>query len=201
MKRYVLKNSRIFTLTALFTFVLLLASCVSSTSSEKEALPTETSSTPAAKEAVKTTASGAQPAPADGLNAPSFRGLPAEARDYLKTLAKAFREKDKAFLVSQGEMQYENELRLTLEEECYLALLYRIGPYSEVSHWGSPARGSDLPRLDSSKVRGIEYTAWEEQGPMLEIKGRLYMQNSSSIPCRLVLIWRLPEPKILGERP
>ena len=132
-----------------------------------------------------------------GLDTPRFRDLPPEAKEYLEILAKAFREKDKAFLISQGEAQYEKDLRFTLDEEIYLALLYRIGPYSEDLPWESSAP----PRLDVSKVRGIEYTGWEEKGPMLEIKGRLYVQKNDSLPCGIVLVWRLPEPKILGERP
>ena len=171
--------------TALLVFFCLLVSCAAG---GKVTVP----------EAAQTSASKERSSVGE-LNTPRFRELPPEARDYLETLAKAFREKDRAFLVSQGEAQYEKELRFTLDEEIYLALLYRIGPYSKDTHWQSA--GASPPRLDTSKVRSIEYTEWEERGPMLEIKGRLYVQNSPPIPCTLILVWRLPEPKILGERP
>ena len=133
----------------------------------------------------------------NGLDSPSFRNLPPEAYEYLEALAEAFLNKDREFLISQGESQYEEELRFLLDEDAYLALLYRCGSHSEDSEWGSPA----LPLMNINVIRAIEYTEWEENGPMLDIKGRLHLEKSDTLPCRIVLVWRLPEPRILGERP
>ena len=135
--------------------------------------------------------------PGNGLDTAAFRKLPTEARDYLGVLAGAFLKKDKDFLVSQGETQYEKELRFRLDEKVYLALLYRTGPYSEDMLW----KEITPPLLDVKTVRGIEYTSWEEKGPMIEIKGRIYPEKGEPVPCNIVLIWRLEEPKILGEYP
>jgi len=158
-----------------------------------EALPPEEGETPP---------EGAALPAGDGLDSGSFRDLPPEAREYLKILAGAFRNRDREFLISQGESQYEKELRFRLDEESYLASLYRAGPYSEDSEWMLPrAFGPASPRLDLSAVRAIEYTDWEERGPMLEIRGRLYLQDGGPLPFEIVLVWRLPEPKILGWRP
>jgi len=180
-------------ISAFLALLLLFAACVSQPPGDKKA---------PAKVPSPETAKITDRAVGDGLDTPRFRNLPPEAQDYLKTLATAFRKKDREFLVSQGEAQYEKELRFTLDEETYLAMLYRIGPYSEDLPWESPRNnGANLPRLDVSVIRGIEYTGWEESGPMLEIKGRLYIRDSEPIPCTLILIWRLTEPKILGERP
>jgi len=180
-------------LPAFLLLACLFASCASQTPHTKGTIPA-TSASQAAEKA---------PAPAeslsggDGLDAPQFRSLPPEARDYLAVLAEAFRKTNKDFLVSQGEPQYEQDLRSRYDEETYLALLYRIGPYSEDSEWKS----ASLERLEYSQVKSIEYLSWDEQGPMLDIKGRLCFQNGSTLPCRIVLAWRLIEPKILGERP
>ena len=180
-------------LPAFLLLACLFASCASQTPHTKGTIPA-TSASQAAEKA---------PAPAeslsggDGLDAPQFRSLPPEARDYLAVLAEAFRKTNKDFLVSQGEAQYEKDLRSRYDEETYLAFLYRIGPYSEDSGWKSPAPA----RLEYAQVRAIEYLSWEEKGPMLDIKGRLYFQDTSSLPCRIVLAWRLVEPKILGEQP
>jgi len=189
MKRYHQRLS----LLALFFLASLLASCATRIPQSNEAIsatipPKATEKTPSP--------SGSLPA-GNGLDAPQFRSLPPEARDYLAVLAEAFRKTNKDFLVSQGEAQYEQDLRPLYDEETYLALLYRIGPYSEDSEWKS----ASLERLEYTQVRAIKYLAWEEKGPMLDIKGRLYFQNGSSLPCRIVLVWRLIEPRILGERP
>ena len=102
--------------TTLLALVCLFASCAAG---QKGTLPEDVPGMG------KTSGLAAQLPSGDGLKTPRFRALPPEAWDYLETLAKAFREKDKAFLISQGEAQYEKELRFTLDEEIYLALLYR----------------------------------------------------------------------------
>jgi hypothetical protein len=131
------------------------------------------------------------------LETPAFKAFPPEAGDYLKTLAEAFRKKDRAFLLSQGETSYEAELRPRYDEESYLAMLYRAGAYAEDDPWSAPA----LPLLNCEDVAGIEYTAWFEESPMLRIQGRLHLLNGDPIPCEIMLIWRLKEPKIVGIYP
>ena len=178
--------------------ILFFISCVS------QAPEIEESPLPAAppKAEEKAPAGAPRLPPENSLNSPRFRGLPDEAKDYLETLAEAFRKKDREFLVSQGEIQYENDLRFNYDEESYLAMLYRIGPYSEDSEWMPPkAAGPALPVLKVSAIRAIEYTGWEEKGPILEIKGRIYLENEEPLPCEIMLFWRLLEPKILGARP
>jgi hypothetical protein len=133
----------------------------------------------------------------DNLGKSVFKGLPQEARVYLETLSKAFREKDLDYLISQGELNYENETRLRYDEETYLAMLYRIGPYTE----DSPFRDMKLPRLEYKEVIGIEYLKWDEKGPMIEIQARLISQKNEATLCEIMLVWKLPEPKILGTYP
>ena len=181
------------TFTAILFLACIFASCVSQIPHDKAAMPVT-----ASPQAAKKVPIPAESLPSgDGLDAPQFSSLPPEARDYLTVLAEAFRRQDKEFLISQGEAQYEQDLRSLYDEETYLALLYRAGPYSEDSEWKSAA----LARLEYTQVKAIEYLAWEERGPILDIKGRLYFQDGSSQPCGIMLVWRLPEPKILGERP
>ena len=180
-------------LSAFLVTACLLAACVSQVPQTKDSLSAEASSQGTGK-----TAGPAENLPSgNGLGSSRFRDLPPEAKEYLETLAGAFRKRDKGFLISQGEAQYERELRSRYDEGTYLALLYRIGPYSEDMEWKSPAP----VQLDTSTVQAIEYSGWEEKGPMLEIKGRLYFVNSVHLPCAIMLVWRLPEPRILGEWP
>jgi hypothetical protein len=123
--------------------------------------------------------------------------IPQEAREYLDALALAFSRQDLDFLLSQGEKQYETELKSCYDEETYLAMLYRIGQYTEESPWGETA----LPRLEWQKIKGIEYDRWSEKGPLLEIQARLIPHKGKDIPCEILLIWRLKEPKIQGAYP
>lgn len=173
----------------------LFGACVSQTPPAKNELPAAVPSSPQVTS--EATIPKEKPLPDNGLNSPAFQRLPVEARSYLITLAAAFSKQDIEFLVSQGEAQYEKEIRPNLDEDVYLALLYRAGTPGDDSEWKS----SVLPRLSYTQIRAIEYTEWEEKGPMLDIQGRLYLQNNEVISCRIVLAWRLPEPKILGERP
>jgi hypothetical protein len=133
----------------------------------------------------------------DKLETPAFKGLPPEARDYLETLARAFRGKDRDFLLSQGESRYEAELRPLYDAESYLAMLYRAGAYADDDPWRAPA----FPRLNSEDIAGVEYTGWAEEGPILRIQGRLHLLKGESLPCEIMLIWRLKEPKVLGAYP
>ena len=130
----------------------------------------------------------------DGLDSELFRDLPLVAKNYLRTLSQAFRRQDKEFLLSQGKAQYEIEQRFLMDDETYLALLYRIGPLSR-NHYMKPIVH---PRLYVNTVRGIEFTGWEEIGPMLEIRGLLHFIDGDTTPCVIMLLWRLQEPRILG---
>jgi hypothetical protein len=126
-------------------------------------------------------------------------GLPEEAREYLDALSRAFSSADRDFLLAQGESQFEAENRGRYDEETYLALLYRVGPFSGDSP--SVPVGTGNPRLDPAQIRRIEFAGWEEQGPALIISARLITRANEAIPCQLALLWRLREPKILGLYP
>jgi hypothetical protein len=126
---------------------------------------------------------------------PVLRGLPAEAQRYLDELARAFAAQDTAFLIAQGERQYEEELRPQWDEESYLAMLYRCGD------WVQEQSRNQIPRLDPREIRNIEFLDWKEQGPLLEIQGRLITTSGADIPCSIVFNPRLKEPKILGLYP
>lgn len=189
--------------------VCLFGACVSRPPEEEKAAPPfiaetveETPTAPAARTEPKPVPPPPEKPPQrlprkDGLDSPLFGDIPLEAKDYLRTLAEAFRAKDGEFLIAQGEPQYEKEQRFRHEEDVYLAMLYRVGPYSTDTHWNSP----DIPRMDYSQIEAIEYLGWEEKGPMLQIAGLLYYEDSSTLPCGVTLLWRLLEPKILGHRP
>ncbi|MDR3174842.1 MAG: hypothetical protein LBU19_11365 [Treponema sp.] len=120
--------------------------------------------------------------------------VPPEAQAYLAELARAFARQDTAFLLAQGEAQFEAEVRPRYDEENYLAMLYRVGPYGEDE---SPA---GIDRLRPAEIKGIEYTDWEERGPMLRVRGRL-ITAGAKIPCAILFNPRLKTPKILGAYP
>jgi hypothetical protein len=141
---------------------------------------------------------GAPPEKAgSGLDAPAFRDLPPEAAEYLELLGRAFADRDRDFLVSQGETSYEADNRSRYDDETYLAMLYRVGPYRE----DSPFQEITLPRLEYAEIRGIRYTAWEEKGPLIRAEAYLVPRRGETIPCEIMLLWRLKEPKILGIYP
>jgi hypothetical protein len=133
----------------------------------------------------------------DRLDTRDFAGLPPEAKAYLQILSRAFRNQDKNFLLSQGESQFEAEVKPHYDDGSYLALLYRSGQYAAES----PRTGTQSPRLNPADIHHIEYTRWEENGPMLEIEGSFLTMTGGVIPCKIILIWRLKEPKILGRFP
>jgi hypothetical protein len=132
----------------------------------------------------------------DGLDREDFRKLPPETRSYLEALSRAFAGQDREQLLSQGEENYEAAVKPYYDEGSYLAMLYRAGAYAVDSPWDSGRR----PSLDPGKTLGIEYLDWEEQGPMLVIRGRL-VTKTETLPCKIVLVWRLRAPKILGVYP
>jgi hypothetical protein len=115
----------------------------------------------------------------------------------LETLSTAFRGRDRAFLIAQGEAQFEAEVRPYYDEEIYLAFLYRVGPN------GTEGAVADIrvTRLFLDEIVRLEYADWEEQGPLLEIRGRLVRREGPPLPCVIMLVWRLREPKILGRFP
>jgi hypothetical protein len=140
----------------------------------------------------------ARPARIDsGLGSPAFQNLPPEAAEYLALLAAAFAGKDRDFLVSQGETSYETDNRSRYDDETYLAMLYRTGPYTEDSPFGEIT----LPRLEYAEISGIRYTAWEEVGPLIKVNAQLIPRKGEAVPCEIMLVWRLTEPKILGVYP
>ncbi|MDR0641945.1 MAG: hypothetical protein LBG07_05735 [Treponema sp.] len=128
--------------------------------------------------------------------APLWEKMSPEARAYLTELAQAFARQDTAFLLAQGEDQFEAAVRPYYDEESYLAMLYRTGLYGE----NSPPANADKSRLKPGEIRGIEYTDWEEQGPMLKVRGHL-ITAAAKIPCLIVFNPRLRTPKILGAYP
>jgi hypothetical protein len=138
----------------------------------------------------------ALPEAGDRLDARDFDGLPPEAKVYLGTLSRAFRDQDAEFLLSQGERQFEAEVKPLYDDESYLALLYRTGSWGTDAPWME----EELPRLSPGEIRRIEYLGWEERGAVLEIRGRL-VTRTGAIPCVIMLIWRLQEPKIQGFYP
>jgi hypothetical protein len=132
----------------------------------------------------------------NGLDREAFRKLGPEARSCLEALSRAFASQDREYLLSQGEENYEAAVKPYYDEGSYLAMLYRIGTYAVDSPWDSGRQ----PRLEPGEILGIEYLDWEEQGPMLVIRGRL-TTKTETLPCKIVLGWRLRTPKILGVYP
>jgi hypothetical protein len=151
----------------------------------------------AAPEAVPQAPPPGPPSGESGYTAGPPPGFPPEAGEYLEALARAFSTADRAFLLAQGESQFEADNRGRYDEETYLALLYRAGPLSGDGLSAPP--GS--PRLDPGQIRRIEFANWEEQGPALIVEARLITRSGGEVPCRLALLWRLREPKILGAYP
>jgi hypothetical protein len=175
-------------LTAVFT---ILSACAGNP------VPGEIPASAPARETAPTGAArAADDRPDDRLDTRDFEGLPPEARAYLRDLSRAFRDQDREFLLRQGEGRFEAEVRPFYDDESYLALLYRAGS------WGTdaPRVEAEFPRLFPGEIRYIEYSGWEERGPVLEIRGRL-VTRTGAIPCVIMLIWRLVEPKIQGLHP
>ncbi|GHU39708.1 hypothetical protein FACS1894190_05480 [Spirochaetia bacterium] len=126
----------------------------------------------------------------------SFSKLPAVIREYLKQIADAFENHNNKFLIAQGEENYDKDLRGSTSEGQYLAMLYRAGPYIKDSTWQIPDY-----KLNLSAVQHIKWLSYREQGPVLEIEGIITESSGKTIPCRLMLLWRLNIPKIIGTYP
>jgi hypothetical protein len=133
----------------------------------------------------------------DYLDTKGFADLPPEARTYLAAISRAFRSQDKEFLLAQGEKTFEAEVKPWYDDESYLAMLYRSGHYAV----DAPSEKSRMSRLEPAAIRDIEYIDWEERGPMIEIRGRLAYKDGSTVPCKIILVWKLTEPKVLGIYP
>ncbi|GHT66064.1 hypothetical protein FACS1894110_09090 [Spirochaetia bacterium] len=170
---------------------LLISACAHNAATVSEGVGQTGGTTPAIQ------GSRAAPLAGDHLDAPAFAALPREARTYLAAISRAFRNQDAPFLLAQGERNFENEVRPRYDDETYLAMLYRSDSYATDASWEK----SQKPRLVLPDIREIEYINWEEQGPMLAIQGRFDYKDGSAVPCKIILAWRLTEPKILGVYP
>lgn len=127
----------------------------------------------------------------------SFSQLEPEIKTYLTELADAFINARTEFLLSQGEADYHQRNYPLFEHDEYLALLYRIGPYATEK----PDSLNKLPVLDTKTVQSITYTGWDERGPLIEVRGILQLKDGQDIPCKLLLLWKLEDIRILGQEP
>jgi hypothetical protein len=132
-----------------------------------------------------------------GLSNPRFKNIPPEAASYLKTLAQAFSAQNIEFIIHQGEPDYERRVKNCFSQVEYLALLYRIGPFAKDSSTDT----GKLPVLNIQKVAGISFTDWEEQGPAIIVQGHIINTDGNTLPCCLVILWRFPQPCLLGYEP
>jgi len=135
--------------------------------------------------------------PDSGLNDPAFKKLSPEVLQYLQTLSDAFYTHDLPFLFNQAEAFYKKTYEGLYSSDEYLAMLYRIGPYSTESGLGDNKK----PVLNLNEVLGITYTGWDEIGPVLEVRGKILLTNGKSEHSRLILLWRLGDIKIKGFEP
>ncbi|MDR2795295.1 MAG: hypothetical protein LBB47_01120 [Spirochaetaceae bacterium] len=124
-----------------------------------------------------------------------LKELPYGIRAYLLKLSAAFAARDAAFLLAQGEGAYEASARSYVSDDQYLAMLYRAGRYADDADWQSPYE------LNMDKVSHIDYMTWREQGPVLNIDGKIYMNSGRPVACNIKVLWRLDQPKILGAYP
>ena len=99
--------------------------------------------------------------PGAELNSAAFSTLPPYSRDYLVSIAEAFASGDKAFIGSQGEINYSRRVRPLVTEGEYLALLYRLGPYAEER----PYQSEQPPTLEAAKGAELTFTGWTDRGP------------------------------------
>lgn len=135
--------------------------------------------------------------PENGLSDPAFKKLKPEVLLYLEDISDAFYKKNQEFLLNQAELYYKQTYSKLYPTAEYLAMLYRIGPYSTEEGYGY----QKMPRLDINSVKGIVYTGWDELGPVLEVRGKIYLEKGKTEPCRLILLWRLGDIKIRGFEP
>lgn len=135
--------------------------------------------------------------PGSELDSPAFALMPPEAKRYLADLSLAFAGADKRFLLAQAESGYERRVKPLFDETRYAALLYRIGPYAK----DAPSAGERMPALDLGAVAGIRFTTWRENGPVIEIGGKLRSRNGKEEDALIVLLWKTDPPRILGWEP
>ena len=131
-----------------------------------------------------------------GLETAVFRRLPAEVTGYLADIAAAFSRRDKPFLLSQGEAAFTAWSAAALEsDDEILGHLFRTGSLAEDEPAASP---HDEPRLAVHNVQGITYLGWAERGPFIEVRAHIVITGGGTIPARLLVIWKLAEPKLQG---
>jgi hypothetical protein len=130
------------------------------------------------------------------LDSAAFAGCPPEALAYLRLLSRAFRNGDKAFLLAQGEEQYERDLRPGRDETEYFNLLYRIGPLAAEE----PQETRLQKYLKVEDTGYISFKGWREKGPMIEVDAQIHGPEGL-LPCRIILAWRLVDIKIIGLYP
>ena len=135
--------------------------------------------------------------PGAELAGPTFRQLPPGSREYLESIADAVAAGNTAFLLTQGERDYAQRIRPAVDPGEYAALLYRVDAYSA----DSPAISEKKPRADLGRARKLSFTGWEENGPVLEVRGRLEFKDGTVQPCALFVLWKLSPPRILGREP
>ncbi|MDR2842312.1 MAG: hypothetical protein LBV52_03820, partial [Spirochaetaceae bacterium] len=109
---------------------------------------------------------------------------------------KAFKEKNQDFLISQGESYYESDMRSKYPKAQYLALLYRVGPYSKDSTWQLPAY-----QIDINTIHDLQWVEFVDKGPVLLVEAKIITNDFKTIPCSIMLLWRLNEPKVMGTYP
>ncbi|MFA6505375.1 MAG: hypothetical protein WCT14_04710 [Treponemataceae bacterium] len=124
-----------------------------------------------------------------------FDGLPPYSRSYLSSLAKAFAAGDMDKLLEQGEKDYEKRVRSRVSVDEYFALLYRAGSYAEPD---SPYQKARSTKIDVSKITGLTFNGWSENGPVLVVRGKLRFADGSTAPCILNILWKIDPPRILG---
>jgi len=142
--------------------------------------------------------SGARPpVPGEELRDATFRELPPGSREYLASIAEAVAAGNTPFLLAQGERGYSARIRPGVDPGSYAALLYRVGAYAG----DSPAGSETAPRVDLGGAKSLRFTGWEEEGPILAVRGRLEFKDGSAQPCALYVLWKLEPPRILGREP
>jgi hypothetical protein len=178
----------------LFTLSGLFISCGTLSNSYEEGTPKPTTAPTVLQKKPSPEAPLASIERESGLDQGIFSNLSTDTRDYLVSLARAFKEEDRNYLIHQGEEQYAHRIQGRYSEEEYLALLFRVGPYSKESPFGPET----TVRLDVHTVMGLRFTGWEDRGPVLEFRGTLKKKDGTELPCRILVLWKLREPKILG---
>lgn len=159
---------------------------------------TAASRNPAPKDRAPQPEGRLSPAPSRApSSAAVLAGAPAEAVEYLEALSAAVYRRDVAYVLDQGETQYAKRVRGAVDEDAYLALLLRVGPYANEGE----AKSDSPPRIRPQDIRSLRYTGWEEDGPLVRARGRLASVSGKEWPCRIDLLWKALPPRILGRHP